>query len=61
MERPSLYEFAGGSEAIGKLAAAHHQEWAVCEVHACSPRDSVVPRGEPMPHWSWDGLQGQRP
>jgi hemoglobin len=40
-----------------RAALRAYMEWAVREVHAYSPPDSVVPRGSPMPHWSWDGLQ----
>ena len=32
-------------------------EWAVKEVDQYSPHGSVAPEGQPMPHWSWDGLQ----
>ena len=32
-------------------------EWAVREVDQFSPHGSVAPEGQPMPHWSWDGLQ----
>ncbi|HCT75869.1 MAG TPA: oxidoreductase [Micromonosporaceae bacterium] len=34
-----------------------YMTWAVNEVLAYSPRDSRVPAGLPVPHWSWNGLQ----
>ena len=33
-----------------------YMEWAVDDVLAYSAVDAVVPPGEPVPHWSWDGL-----
>lgn len=33
-----------------------YMKWAVDEVLSYSPRDAVVPRDQPMPHWSWEGL-----
>ena len=30
--------------------------WAVDQVLACGPRDTVVPPGQPLPRWSWGGL-----
>ena len=33
-----------------------YMEWAVTDVLAYSPKDSVVPQDAPMPRWSWDGL-----
>ena len=36
-----------------------YMEWAVREVISYSPRGSVVPRGVPVPHWSWDGLEAR--
>jgi len=33
-----------------------YMEWAVREVHAYSPRGSMVPAGLAIPRWSWDGL-----
>jgi hemoglobin len=34
-----------------------YMRWAVDNVMAYSPQDSVVPSGLPMPRWDWDGLQ----
>jgi hemoglobin len=31
-----------------------YMEWAVAEMLAVSPRDSVVADGLPVPRWSWD-------
>jgi hemoglobin len=48
-----------GLPADAEFRAALHayMEWAVADVLAYSPTDAVVPDGEPVPHWSWDGLQ----
>jgi hemoglobin len=40
-----------------RAALRSYMEWAVGEVLAYSPRDSRVPAGLPVPHWSWDGLE----
>ena len=32
-----------------------YMEWAVADVLVYAPHGSVVPPGERMPHWSWDG------
>jgi hemoglobin len=34
--------------------------WAVDDVLVYSPVGAQVPSGIPMPHWSWDGLVGDR-
>ena len=41
-----------------RAALRSYMEWAVGEVLAYSPRDSAVPPDLPVPHWSWDGLEG---
>jgi hemoglobin len=39
-------------------AALHaYMCWAVGDVLTYSAADAVVPAGEAMPHWGWDGLQ----
>ncbi len=39
-------------------AAMHaYMRWAVDDVLAYSPKDSVVPPTAAMPRWGWDGLQ----
>ncbi|MEA2410285.1 MAG: hemoglobin [Thermoleophilaceae bacterium] len=40
-----------------RAALNGYMRWAVDDVLAYSPVDAVVPRGEPMPRWGWDGLQ----
>jgi hemoglobin len=32
--------------------------WAVGDLNRYSAHDAEVPASQPMPHWSWDGLQG---
>lgn len=39
-----------------RAALSAYMEWAVAEVMSISPEGSVPPEGQPMPHWSWDGL-----
>lgn len=34
-----------------------YMQWAVDDVLAYAPRDSRVPAGAAVPHWSWAGLQ----
>ena len=34
-----------------------YMQWATREVNTYSPIGSTVKAGQPMPHWSWDGLQ----
>jgi hemoglobin len=41
-----------------RSALRAYMEWAVSEVMSYSPKDAIVPRALPVPHWSWDGLQG---
>jgi len=44
-----------------RTALRAYMRWAVAEVMAYSPADSVVPGELPVPRWSWDGLeQGER-
>ncbi len=40
-----------------RAALRSYMEWAVAEVLSYSPHGSTVPQGQPMPRWSWDGLQ----
>jgi hemoglobin len=40
-----------------RAAMNGYMRWAVDGVLVHGPQDSVVPDGEPMPHWSWDGLE----
>ncbi|SDI86741.1 hemoglobin [Frankineae bacterium MT45] len=40
-----------------RAALRAYMEWAVADVLVYSEPDVEVPRGLPMPHWSWDGLQ----
>jgi hemoglobin len=39
-----------------RAALRAYMEWAVGDVLAYSAEGSIVPRGLPMPRWSWDGL-----
>ena len=39
-----------------RAALRAYMVWAVDAVLVYSPKGSVVPKGEPMPHWDWDGL-----
>lgn len=41
-----------------RQAMREYMHWATREVNRYSPRGSTVRPGQPMPHWSWDGLQG---
>ena len=34
-----------------------YMKWATDEVMSYDPPDTVVERLQPVPHWSWDGLQ----
>ena len=34
-----------------------YMRWAVHNVLSYSPEDAVVPSGERMPRWDWDGLR----
>jgi hemoglobin len=47
------------AELRGALRA--YMEWAVVDVLAYSPKESVVPVDAPMPRWSWDGLASSSP
>jgi hemoglobin len=38
-----------------------YMEWAVREVLSYSPSGSEVPPSMPVPHWSWSGLEENRP
>lgn len=40
-----------------RTAMSSYMEWAVGEVMALSPPDSIVEPLLPVPRWSWDGLQ----
>jgi hemoglobin len=40
-----------------RAALRAYMVWAVEDVLAYSPENTVVPQGLAMPHWSWDGLQ----
>ncbi|HEY2762752.1 MAG TPA: group II truncated hemoglobin [Pseudonocardiaceae bacterium] len=40
-----------------RAALRAYMQWAVDEVLSYPGEDAAVPRGLPMPHWSWDGLQ----
>ena len=40
-----------------RAALRAYMEWAVADVLRFSAKGSVVPTGEVLPHWSWDGLQ----
>ncbi|BEP15423.1 group II truncated hemoglobin [Acidothermaceae bacterium B102] len=42
-------------ELRGALKA--YMEWAVADVYRYNAPGSSVAAGQPMPHWSWDGLQ----
>ena len=51
-------EDAGLPEDPDFRAAMHaYMVWAVDDVLIYSPQDSVVPSGERMPRWGWDGLE----
>jgi hemoglobin len=40
-----------------RAALRAYMQWAVDEVLLYPDRDAVVPKGLPLPHWSWDGLE----
>ena len=40
-----------------RAAMRAYIEWATEEVNTYSPPGTEVARNQPMPHWSWDGLQ----
>ena len=40
-----------------RAAMRAYIEWAAEEVNTYSPPGTEVARNQPMPHWSWDGLQ----
>ena len=40
-----------------RKALGDYIHWATREVNSYSARGSNVKSGQPMPHWSWDGLQ----
>ena len=40
-----------------RAAMRAYIEWASKEVMSVAPAGSLVPRDQPMPRWSWDGLQ----
>jgi hemoglobin len=41
-----------------RAAITAYMRWAVDDVLAYSAESAVVPKDLPMPHWSWDGLEG---
>jgi len=43
-----------------RAAMLGYMRWAVDGVLAVSPHEAVVPEGAPMPHWGWDGLEGDK-
>ena len=45
------------ADADFRAALRSYMEWAVAQVLEYGDAGSVVPRGLPMPRWSWDGLQ----
>jgi hemoglobin len=44
------------ADAAFRAALRAYMEWAVGDVLAYSPYDSVVPTDATVPHWSWNGL-----
>lgn len=40
-----------------RAALRSYMEWATEEVDSYAPPGSYVKPDQPMPHWSWDGLQ----
>jgi hemoglobin len=44
-----------------RAALRAYMEWAVREVLSYSPRGSEVRSSMPLPHWSWNGLEGNHP
>jgi hemoglobin len=40
-----------------RAALGAYVEWAISRVDEYAPVGLVVPAGQPMPRWSWDGLQ----
>lgn len=44
-----------------RSALRSYMEWAVHNVMAYSPADSLVPAGLPVPRWTWAGLQDGLP
>jgi hypothetical protein len=68
----TVFEAAGGSEGLRRLASAWHRRvmavlrqvlhdyfsWATTTTMARYPRSADdVPSGLSIPHWSWKGLQ----
>jgi hemoglobin len=43
-----------------RAAMQAYMRWAVDNVAAYTPEDSVIPAGVPMPRWGWDGLEKPR-
>jgi hemoglobin len=41
-----------------RAALRAYMEWAVEDMLSFPDSDSTIPADVPMPHWSWDGLQG---
>jgi hemoglobin len=39
-----------------RAALRTYMEWAVDDVLRYPDPDAEIPAGQPMPHWSWDGL-----
>jgi hemoglobin len=42
-----------------RRAMSDYITWATAQVHGYSPLGSVVPDDQPIPHWSWNGLEPQ--
>lgn len=40
-----------------RTAMSAYMRWAVADVLVYSPVDAVVPPGQAMPRWGWDGLE----
>ncbi len=40
-----------------RAAMRAYMEWATQEVNSYAPPGTAVTPDQPMPHWSWDGLQ----
>ncbi|HEV8063954.1 MAG TPA: hypothetical protein VGP46_03940 [Acidimicrobiales bacterium] len=45
------------ADAEFRAVVGAYMRWAVDQVAEYAPIGSVVPAGQSMPHWSWDGLQ----
>jgi hemoglobin len=40
-----------------RTALRSYMQWAVIEILSYPDKNSTVPPGQPMPRWSWNGLQ----